>query len=177
MNINVFLGTISFVIWSTFSTWFYVNFIKVFDSSPQKEILMPVKASKNHLVSDEDRPTVVVLSPIQLSKTFTFHKNTADLIHVTAIKQFTDSIQTILSDRNISISITGYTCDLGSEAYNQNLGLERANYAAKALSQSSIKRPQMITSSEGESDPLVPNTSELNRIKNRRVTILINSKP
>jgi outer membrane protein OmpA-like peptidoglycan-associated protein len=181
MNINVFLGALSFVIWSIFSTGLYVKYIKVFDPAPQKEAAMvTVKEGINTPFSAKDNePKAVVEAPkpVTLSKSFTFHKNTAKLMYPGAIKQFTDSIQAILSGREVSVSITGHTCDLGSESYNFNLGLLRANYAIDALNESSINWPQMISKSKGESNPILPNTSEINRIKNRRVTILITTKP
>jgi outer membrane protein OmpA-like peptidoglycan-associated protein len=179
MNTNVLLGTISFVIWSAFSTWLYVNYIKDFDDLPQNEQLMVQEEVSEAVVEvlAVDSATVEVLAPITLSKSFTFHKNTTDLMHAGAIKQYADSLETLLSDRTVSVNITGYTCNLGTEAYNQQLGLERANYVMTVLKQSNITWPDMTTSSKGETDPLVPNTSENNRIKNRRVTILINSKP
>ncbi len=180
MNINVFLGTVSFVIWSAFSTWLYVNYIKDFNPS-QKELAMlsTQKATPNQSKSEKEKSDIVaaISIPINLSRSFTFHKNTADLINTTAIKQYCDSLQTMLSGRNISVTITGYTCDLGKETYNLNLGQDRANFAAESLSKSNMKWMEMNTTSMGESNPQVPNTSELNRIKNRRVTILINSKP
>jgi outer membrane protein OmpA-like peptidoglycan-associated protein len=179
MNINVVLGAISFVIWSAFSTWLYVTYIKDFDSIPQNEQMMILKEESEPVVevSVVDSSAVVELMPIALAKRFTFHINTTDLINDGAIKQYADSIQSLLNDRTVSVNITGHTCDLGTEAYNQQLGLNRANYVMTVLKQSSNTWPDMTTSSKGETEPLVPNTSETNRIKNRRVTILINSKP
>jgi outer membrane protein OmpA-like peptidoglycan-associated protein len=168
MNNNVFLGIVCFVLWSIFSTWFYVNHIKEFNAPLQKELTTePVKKTD---------PVVQALPEIELSKAFTFHKNTADLIHPEAIRQFTDSLRSALTDRTVSVSIIGHTCDLGTDDYNMKLGQKRADFVMKALKESNINWPQLTSTSKGESSPVVSNTSETNRIKNRRVTILINSK-
>ncbi|WP_193217755.1 MULTISPECIES: OmpA family protein [unclassified Imperialibacter] len=178
MNINVFLGVVSFAVWSTLSTWLYVNYIKVFDTDSQKELVMlPKKAAEVTSMAAEDKSAAEVPMPIELTKTFTFHINTADMIHPGAVKQFADSLQPLLAGRKVDVSIMGYTCDLGTEAYNMKLGLSRANYVMTALKASTIDWPALTFTSQGEANPLVPNTSELNRIKNRRVTLLISSKP
>ena len=180
MNINVSLGILSFLIWSTFSTWLYVNYIKVYNPVVPKELVKSAEQlNKFDSVADNATPKLVleIPTPIKLSKVFTFHKNTTNLIRPAAIGRFTDSLQTVLKDRSVTVSITGHTCDLGKEAYNYQLSTKRANYVAKVLKASSITWPPTTIISQGESNPIVPNTSESNRIKNRRVTILIITKP
>lgn len=180
MNINVSLGILFFVIWSIFSTWLYVNHIRVIDSNVEKElvILSTAPPSAVDSVTIKRTPEVVseTLSPINLSKSFTFHKNTTALIRPVVIGQFIDSLGNTLNDRNVTVIVTGYACDLGKEAHNYNLGLDRANYVMKTLKASGITWPEMIIKSQGESNPIVPNTSEKSRIQNRRVNILITSK-
>ena len=70
--------------------------------------------------------------------------------------------------------ITGYTDDVGSTAYNMKLSRARAGAVAKYLYENDIPRNLLKTFGKGESDPLVPNDSDENREKNRRVEILIN---
>jgi outer membrane protein OmpA-like peptidoglycan-associated protein len=181
MNSNVFFGVIAFVIWSTFSTWFYVNFIKEFDQV-KKIALTDVPAYQLQEV-DSSTTTgyleIVTESsvPIKVTKRFTFNKNTTNLIHTTAIKQFTDSLQSVLTDKTFDISIIGQACDLGTEKHNYKLGMDRAKYVEQTLMSSNITWPQMTIKSEGETNPIVPNSSEKNRIKNRAVTIHITTKP
>ncbi len=178
MNINVLLGVVSFVVWSTFSSWLYVNYIKVFDTNPKKELVVqPDSKDMSAADSEKSEKAIEAPIPINLSKTFNFQINTADMMYPGAVKEFADSLQPLLAGREVLVSITGYTCDLGTEAYNLKLGLKRANYVMTALKASTIEWPALTSTTKGESYPLVPNTSELNRIKNRRVTILITSKP
>lgn len=69
-------------------------------------------------------------------------------------------------------SIEGYTCDLGSAAHNWELSRRRAYAVAEWLTSfSSLSPDQFEVKWFGESCPLVPNTNEANRRKNRSVVI------
>ena len=73
------------------------------------------------------------------------------------------------------VRVTGYTDDLGSAAHGLNLSRRRAQQVATALSTIlPSKTFPMTVRGRGEADPAVPNTSESNRRKNRRVTVVLN---
>lgn len=67
------------------------------------------------------------------------------------------------------LTITGYTDDLGSSQHGTKLSLERAHAAARRLG--ALDRITVEVEGRGEADPIVPNTTEANRAKNRRVEI------
>lgn len=73
-----------------------------------------------------------------------------------------------------TITIEGHTDDVGSEATNKSLSLARAKSVSvelkKSVTNKAFKWKEM---GFGESKPLVENSSEENRAKNRRVEILI----
>ncbi len=71
------------------------------------------------------------------------------------------------------IIIAGYTCDLGTSKYNWDLSMRRAQSVAHYLIQNGIRRSQVNIEYYGEGFPLVPNDTEENRAKNRRVEIRI----
>jgi len=69
-------------------------------------------------------------------------------------------------------SIEGHTCDIGSSSHNQELSRRRAYAVAEWLTSfSSLSPDQFEVKWFGESCPLVPNTDEGSRRKNRRVVI------
>ncbi|GHT48944.1 hypothetical protein AGMMS49982_01260 [Bacteroidia bacterium] len=75
---------------------------------------------------------------------------------------------------NLKILIEGHTDDLGSQEHNLILGKERAETVKDYMIRQGI--PAKIireTVSKGKSAPLVPNTSDENRRKNRRVVIKV----
>lgn len=73
----------------------------------------------------------------------------------------------------LKIGITGHTCDLGANEANYKLGLKRANALVTAFEQAGKERSKMTPMSKGELEPAVPNTSNDNRKKNRRVVVVI----
>jgi len=66
------------------------------------------------------------------------------------------------------VQIEGHTCDIGTAEYNLALGERRANSAKKYLEGLGVAGGRVSTISYGEERPLVPNTNEANRSKNRR---------
>lgn len=74
---------------------------------------------------------------------------------------------------SVRIEIGGHTDDVGSDEYNQRLSQGRAGAVRQYLIDSGID-PQRITAmGYGESQPEVPNDSDINRQVNRRVEFKI----
>lgn len=72
------------------------------------------------------------------------------------------------------IAIAGYTDDLGSAAHGLELSRRRARRVADELRQVlPTKRFPITVRGLGEAHPAVPNTSEANRRKNRRVVVTL----
>ena len=86
------------------------------------------------------------------------------------IKELSDMLK---ANPNQCLQITGHTCNWGTRRNNLRVGLRRANSVKAKLSTQGAPANQMITESKGEAEPLVPNTSEANRKKNRRVEIKV----
>ena len=66
------------------------------------------------------------------------------------------------------IQIEGHTCDIGTNEYNLALGERRASSAKTYLEGLGVGSSRISTISYGEERPLVPNSDEANRSKNRR---------
>lgn len=79
----------------------------------------------------------------------------------------------LTSNQNINLLIIGHTCNLGSKEINQRVGLRRANSVKEALIEKGIPAERITTESRDYTEPLVPNTSEANRSKNRRAEVKI----
>ena len=69
--------------------------------------------------------------------------------------------------------IIGHTDSVGTDSYNQGLSERRADAAAQALSAEGVARSRIATRGLGETEPLVPNDSDADRQKNRRVEVAI----
>ena len=78
-----------------------------------------------------------------------------------------------------SILIVGHTDSKGTEEYNMQLGQRRANTVASYLAAKGVPKSIISTRSEGESNPVAPNTlpngkdNPAGRALNRRVVITV----
>ncbi len=70
------------------------------------------------------------------------------------------------------VKLTGHTDEIGPDAVNFNLGHIRARAVRKVLADHGMAEDKITTDSEGEKMPLVPNVSEKNRQRNRRVELV-----
>lgn len=69
------------------------------------------------------------------------------------------------------ILIVGHTCDIATDEYNQLLSERRAQSVKEFLIEAGLAVDNIRTEGHGELEPVVPNTSEENRSRNRRVDI------
>ena len=86
------------------------------------------------------------------------------------LKELSDMLK---ANPNQCLRITGHTCNWGTRRNNFRVGLRRANSVKTKLNAEGVPANKMTTESKGENEPLVPNTSEANRKKNRRVDIKV----
>jgi len=69
---------------------------------------------------------------------------------------------------NVKVTIAGNTCDLGGDRINVPLGQRRADAARDYLERNGINASRMTTITQAANYPMLPNTNESNRTKNRR---------
>lgn len=69
-----------------------------------------------------------------------------------------------------TVTCVGHTDDTGSETYNQQLGLRRAQAVVDYIAANGIAPQRLRAESKGENEPAVPNDTPANRALNRRVT-------
>lgn len=84
-----------------------------------------------------------------------------------------DQIAKLLTtDQKLKLSIEGHTDNVGSAQTNKQLSLYRANAVIDRLVELGIDRRRLKAAGYGSEKPIVPNTTEGNRGKNRRVEII-----
>ena len=71
------------------------------------------------------------------------------------------------------INIVGYTDSKGSPDYNTELSLKRADAAKAYMVSVGIDASRLNTAGKGDADPVGDNNTEIGRVKNRRVDIII----
>jgi len=85
-----------------------------------------------------------------------------------------DNVAQTLNEYNQTvIEVAGHTDSVGTEAYNQQLSVQRANSVAGYLSSRGVSQQRMIVTGAGETRPIASNDTEAGRAQNRRVEITI----
>lgn len=102
-----------------------------------------------------------------LSEPIFFDLAKADL-KAPAVMALDRKVQILNKYPEVSILILGNTCDLGNDNINIPLGQKRAEAARNYLESKGISLVRMSTVTQAASHPIVPNTNEENRSKNRR---------
>lgn len=72
-----------------------------------------------------------------------------------------------------TILIEGHTDDVGSDEFNIQLSLKRAEAVRQALIQRGIVKERLKFSGYGRTRPIAPNDSEIGRSLNRRVELIV----
>lgn len=84
------------------------------------------------------------------------------------------SVAIVLKKYNqTSITITGYTDNVGSDAYNQNLSEARARSVSAYLISQGISPNRIFTQGMGKRNPIASNAQAEGRASNRRVVITL----
>jgi len=73
----------------------------------------------------------------------------------------------------IHLRFVGHTCNIGTYAINLLLGMKRAVSVKQKFINQGVPMAQLVSESKSYTEPLVPNTSNENRAKNRRVEIKV----
>lgn len=81
-----------------------------------------------------------------------------------------DQVSVLLNQNVFSkVVVAGHTDSTGSEEFNEELGLKRANTVKDVLTSKGVASSKIETLTYGETKPVAPNTSREGRQKNRRV--------
>ncbi len=102
-----------------------------------------------------------------------FPLNSASKLNSQEVEQYLDKVAEKVKKSGETIELTGHTCDRGDAKRNMALGKKRANIVAKYLISKGVPKSHIVRKSKGETEPMVPNTSEENRVKNRRTVLKI----
>jgi outer membrane protein OmpA-like peptidoglycan-associated protein len=120
------------------------------------------------------QPNVVVAGKeIKLKKQVHFQHDSAEILpdSQAIIEELADLMSKRADIKNVEVQ--GHTDDTGAAAYNLRLSQSRAQAVVDAISSHGVDASRMTAKGYGQEKPLVPNTTEQNRAKNRRVQVMI----
>jgi len=102
----------------------------------------------------------------------TFATNSADIAS-SSYEELNRLVDLLKLNNQFKVEISAHTDDKGADAYNMKLSDRRANSVVNYLRLKGIPSNRLVAKGYGKTKPLVPNTSDENRAKNRRVEFKI----
>jgi outer membrane protein OmpA-like peptidoglycan-associated protein len=85
-----------------------------------------------------------------------------------------DNVASTLNQYNQTvIEVAGHTDNVGTDAYNQQLSMQRANAVSAYLGGKGVLQQRMMIVGAGETRPIASNDTDAGRAQNRRVEITI----
>ncbi len=168
------IGFVVFVGWTVLSTYIYVCKIKGLCTQPQTTMVEEISQYEG-LTSEpkvEDKIEEKVLLPKDLVVHFAFDKSNFTS-NTEANAYFTKSSDYMLQNNQANLSIAGHTDAVGTEKYNQALGLRRAQSLKIYFENKGVAAGRIKIESKGEKEPTDDNSTASGRANNRRTVVTI----
>ncbi|HOO39797.1 MAG TPA: OmpA family protein, partial [Deltaproteobacteria bacterium] len=89
-----------------------------------------------------------------------------------SVKQLQHVVTLMKDNPELILEVQGHTDDQGSDDYNMKLSQQRAETVVTYLELFGIDTGRLVPKGYGESKPVMPNTTEEGRAKNRRVELV-----
>jgi outer membrane protein OmpA-like peptidoglycan-associated protein len=161
-------GFVAFVIWCFISAWLYNDILL-----PSMRKPITVQAGPEPSTREADSLMQLKASmPEKLLIYFEFNgtKFKPDPQTDNSITRFKEWLDKYPGS---VLQITGHTDLVGTEDYNYNLGLKRAQTVSSFIEAKGIAPARIVTESKGETEPAAGYISAEDRAKNRRTEISI----
>ena len=144
---------------------------KIEEAEPEEMIVV------QEVIKEQEQPVVQVIAPKDegisnadlniLSEPIFFDLAKHDL-KWEAIQILDRKVSILKKYPDVKVIVLGNTCDLGGDKINVPLGQRRADAARDYLEKNGISGSRMETKTQSSNYPMLPNTNEQNRTKNRR---------
>lgn len=118
-----------------------------------------------------DNHGCVLKSAVVRLENLLFETNSS-VIAVSSDKTLEMAVDFLKNQPQVKVEVAGHTDNVGNAAKNRTLSLQRAKAVVRALKARGV-RNDMKPAGYGAKKPLVPNSSEQNRQRNRRVELKI----
>ena len=84
-----------------------------------------------------------------------------------------EAYKALVANPDVQVEISGHTDNVGSDAYNQELSLRRAQSVKNWLVQRGVAGNRMKTVGKGENEPVASNDTAEGRAENRRIEFYV----
>ena len=153
---------------------------KVYDVEVSAKGYVPDLQTFDLTNNDADVQVNFPLSKIEMDLVFkfknvNFHFDTADL--TPEAKNILNMVSKTLSENpNLKLNISGHTDNFGTEEYNQDLSIRRANSVKNYLVEKGATASNLMTFGYGLTQPIATNNTIEGRAENRRVEFKVVGK-
>lgn len=139
--------------------------MRIKDSTNAAALLLAEKNSRDTLIVLIKGKTIILKGV-----NFEFNKATLTKYSETILWR---AYHAMVANPNVNVVITGHTDNVGSEKYNQNLSLRRAQSVKNWLVSKGIESNRMRTVGRGKLEPIASNDTEEGRLENRRIEFYV----
>lgn len=119
----------------------------------------------------------VLLQPIETNSQIElkniFYETNSAILSQSSFSELEKVFEFLKQNPNLKIEIGGHTDNVGERSYNQVLSQKRAQNVVDYLVQKGIQSSRIIAKGYADTQPIVPNSSDDNRAKNRRTVLKI----
>lgn len=166
----LFTGIILFLIWLIIASWYYSTRIHPVLNPAEETAISEVAPA-----TSETPPETPAAPVAPEAVTLYFEIDKTAILNTEPLTNFIpQSLKFLKANSGACLIVTGHACDIGPSGYNMKLGTKRTEAVKSYLLSHGFTSECIKTESKGESSPALPNTSEENRKKNRRVQLQIN---
>jgi len=168
------IGFLVFCGWGALSTWIYVCKIK--GLCGESTTVQAETAGQKEAIAFDSVPQPAVQPQVVIPDNLViyFAYNESDFTPDAATNKFFDESNAYLNQNlQTRLYITGHTDAKGTDQYNQELGLRRAQSVQRYFESKGIPANKIVTESKGEKEPADDNNTTAGRANNRRTVLTI----
>jgi OOP family OmpA-OmpF porin len=168
------IGFLVFCGWAALSTWTYVCKIKGLCCEPTTVQAETVSQKEAIAYDSVPQPAVQPQVVIPDNLVIYFAYDESDFTPDAATNKFLDESNAYLNQNlQARLHITGHADAKGTDQYNQELGLRRAQSVQKYFESKGMPANKIVTESKGEKEPADDNNTTAGRANNRRTVLTI----
>ena len=142
---------------------------EVLEAEVDGDLSQPLEAREPLLVSEAPAAPEPVRFMFD-ARTLQFELDRAELLPGSAAT-LAPAVDYLREFPEVSVTIAGHTCWLGTESHNQVLSEQRAQAVADYIKSQGIEADRLVVEAYGERQPVATNQTDEGRQRNRRVGI------
>ena len=171
---NLSFGILTLFAWMAFSSYIYV--CKIQGLCGGAEAIEIEAVTPENIITDDIIPEPLVEEVAEIPKDLVIHFafDKSEFKPGSETDNFILASKAYMDENNQAMLVfTGHTCATGTDAYNQALGLRRAQSIQQYFESRGMSASKSKIESKGEKEPVDDNNTKSGRENNRRTVVTI----